>query len=266
MKTRAAVLLSVAASFTIAAGLDMTGGWAIERHVSVDFPAGIVWMDNTGTGTAIRAQSDQGTAFEAVGFSSFVGDVDILGSIRIADGSQGEGKVLVSSANGTGRWVDPPSDIENTYAVFVDQKGPNDNGGECSPGIWVTRDLNTATALAGTAISLDASTATMTLDPGTYLFDASAGARDVSSHQIRLRNVTTASTAIVGSTESNDDDTAENTMTRSVLTGYVTVAGPGAESFRIEHRCQNGTTLAFGPATTFDEPNIYTIVHVRKVE
>ena len=266
MSTLSTIITSIIASGTVTAGVHMSGAWPFERHLPIDAPAGIVWIDNTGTGTAIRAQSLDGIALETIGLSTFDGNVVIYGSVRIADGTEGAGKVLVSSADGTARWVRPPAPEASQYAVFVDQKPPSTSGGDSVGGTWTVRDLNTATAFNGTAISLDGDTATITLDPGTYFVEASAPARDVASHMIRLRNVSTASTAIVGTSEVTDNDSDDNDVTRSFLAGYITVEGPEAETFRIEHRCASTVSNGLGYSLNFDEPSIYTMVHIRKVD
>ena len=54
-----------------AAVLDIPGGrngrgWARKVQTSIPAPDGILWIDNTGTGVAIRGQSDYGTGIEAI--------------------------------------------------------------------------------------------------------------------------------------------------------------------------------------------------------
>jgi len=65
------------------------GGALREIHIPVDAPDGIVWIDNTSDGFAIRAQSDAGTALQ------------VAGSVVI-DRRGGEGHALSVYSDGDG--------------------------------------------------------------------------------------------------------------------------------------------------------------------
>jgi len=128
MKTKS-LLLSLLVLLAIVVGVsaewydgegNLDGLWLKEYHNSTyPSPGGMIWMDNTTDGVAIRGQSDLGIGIEAVsndtglalrteGNSVFEGDVDVLGtvvmdSLNIPTGAT-EGHVLTSDAFGTATW------------------------------------------------------------------------------------------------------------------------------------------------------------------
>lgn len=74
MNRATTIFASMAASAAVAAGINM-GGWTIERHLPVNAPAGVIWVENTSTGVALRAESAAGTALETFGDSTLNGEL-----------------------------------------------------------------------------------------------------------------------------------------------------------------------------------------------
>jgi len=83
-----------------------------------------------------------------IGTTSPTAKLDVIGAIKITDGTQGVGKVLTSDANGRGSWqlvsIPPPasSDVPNYPAVNIG----------CAT--WMTKNLDVSTFRDGTTIPL----------------------------------------------------------------------------------------------------------------
>lgn len=124
-------------------------------------------------------------------------------------------------------------------------------------GSWVTRDLND---LRGDSsfITINGTT-TFTLDSGIYEISATAPARNVDVHQIRLFNVTDNTVDATGTAVQSASATPESR--------FISVISIDAQkTFRIEHRCANtnNSTDARGRAINWGE-NIYTQVRIQKL-
>ncbi len=139
------------------------------------------------------------------------------------------------------------------YAIFQEQQPSGTDGGTFTSGSWATRTLNTTAASLGTAITLAANQ--ITLAPGTYYIKAYVPANLAGAHQARLYNVTTASTAIVGTSAVDG---------YSVIEGFVTVAATSV--FEIQHQCSTTrATDGLGKAVSFGENVVYTKVLIEMI-
>ncbi len=63
---------------------DSGEAWGRETHVSIPAPGGVLWIENKSDGTAIRAQSNNGTSLEAIGDAEVTGDLDVTDRINNA--------------------------------------------------------------------------------------------------------------------------------------------------------------------------------------
>lgn len=156
-----------------------------------------------------------------------------------------EGKTVINNVN------------NSKIAIVRDIKAASTDGGTFTSGSWVTRDLND---LQGDSsfITIDGVN-TFTLDSGLYEISAASPARDVNQNQIRLYNVTDASSEILGtSIQSQLADPP------SSLFGVVKI--DSQKTFRIEHRCTstNNASNAQGNAISWGE-NTYTQVRIQKL-
>ena len=148
----------------------------------------------------------------------------------------------------------------NLDAVTLWEEQPTGTkGGTFTSGTWVTRTLNKIYPASLPWISLAADQ--FTLQPGTYLIEASAPACQVSSHQLRLYNITDAAVEAQGTAEYANHDYFM--QTRSSVTAVVTLAV--VKTFRLEHRGlitqdENG----LGNAASFGSSEIYTQVKILK--
>jgi hypothetical protein len=148
----------------------------------------------------------------------------------------------------------------NLDAVTLWEEQPTGTkGGTFTSGTWVTRTLNRIYPATLPWISLSANQ--FTLQPGTYLIEASAPAIQVNSHQLRLYNITDAAVEAQGTAEYANRDYFM--QTRSSVTAVVTLAV--VKTFSLEHRClttqgENG----LGNAASFGSSEIYTQVKILK--
>lgn len=141
-----------------------------------------------------------------------------------------------------------------------DEKPSGTNGGSFSSGSWVVRTLNQINPASLPWIALAGNQ--FTLQPGTYLIEASAPACQVNSHQLRLYNVTDA--VVEGSGSSEYADMNYFVQTRSAVVAVVTVTT--AKTYRLEHRgLTTKASNGLGNAAAFPGgAEIYTQVKILK--
>lgn len=132
-------------------------------------------------------------------------------------------------------------------AVLEDRKTSGTGGGSFTNGSWQTRTLNTEVRDAYAAITLAANQFTPSVDGWV---EWSAPAYEADNHQTRLFNVTDATTAGVGTAETNRNDI--NVITRS-FGGCAVVAG---KTYRLEHIC-TASGASFGSAASSGETEVY---------
>jgi len=115
--------------------------------------------------------------------------------------------------------------------------------GDFDSGAWRTRPLNTVldNNISGASLSNDQ----IELPAGTYYVEASAPARGVDEHMVRLQNISDGTLLLSGTSELARSRTAGNTeQSRSMLSGRFTLSGPTA--IELQHQCQatkNGNGL-----------------------
>ena len=177
------------------------------------------------------------------------------------DGSSGQAMVTDASGNlsfaNKGKFA--------SYAVICDQKAQGTGGGTFTLGAWRTRDLNTEIADADGIVSI--SNNQFTLQAGTYLVNASAPARKVTTNQTALYNVTDSSYVQYGTVEIAHISYIGGS--RSFISAKFTISG--AKAFEIRHfsshtQATNGFGTNFGSsdATTAGGVAIFTIVEIFK--
>ena len=151
---------------------------------------------------------------------------------------------LPDTADGT---IAKTSDISFTaYAVIADQKTSGTDGGTFTSGAWRTRDLNTEVTDVDNIVSISSNQ--FTLQAGTYLIKARATGYDCDRHQLRIRNITDASTVRCGI--SNFVNQTYNVFSTAVVVGRTTISG--AKVFELQHQAQSTkTTFGLGVASNF---------------
>ena len=152
---------------------------------------------------------------------------------------------LPDTADGT---IAKTSDISFTaYAVIADQKTSGTDGGTFTSGAWRTRDLNTEVTDVDNIVSISSNQ--FTLQAGTYLIKARATGYDCDRHQLRIRNITDASTVRFGI--SNFVNQTYNVFSTAVVVGRTTISG--AKVFELQHQAQSTkTTFGLRVASNFN--------------
>lgn len=145
------------------------------------------------------------------------------------------------------------------YGLFTHTETSND-GGNAGENTWQTRVLNTTKY--NTLTSATRASNMITLGAGTYYIRASAAAYRVDENKIRLFNVTTGSTIIVGTAEYAKDDNAQS---RSFLSASVTFASP--TQIRVDHYTnESRSTNGLGKKVTSSTDTGYDFVQLEIFE
>ena len=149
--------------------------------------------------------------------------------------------------------------VGEDYIQVRDDKASGTDGGTFTSGAWRTRDLNTEKADTGAHASVAANQ--ITLAAGTYRFRASAPARGVSLHKLRLQNVTDAATIEVGVSVRQESTDADVGL--AFVSGRFTISA--SKVLELQHRCSNSTsTDGFGAACGFGVVEVYAEIEFWK--
>ncbi len=145
-------------------------------------------------------------------------------------------------------------------AYVKDVKPQGTHGGTCTTDLWHVRDLN---ELTGTTTFVSISANTITLQPGSYEFEAFAPAHQTNHHQAKLVNTTTGVDVIYGSTErSNPND--PSTSSSKIMGGFTITA---VTNFQIHHTCRSTSEVfGFGVAIWLSAVEVYTQVKISKTQ
>lgn len=139
-----------------------------------------------------------------------------------------------------------------------DKKGSD--GGTFTAGAWRTRDLNTVGINTITGASL--ANNQVTLPAGTYFIEGSAPARNVSNHNSRLYNITTAASMATGQNQVAID--WSYTTNSSVVKAHVILTTTSV--IELQHQCQvTFETYGFGSWTGFGDSEIYSMLTIRRI-
>lgn len=154
--------------------------------------------------------------------------------------------------------VQPAGDA-GSLLYLRDEKASGVAGGDFVSGDWRTRTLNTEVV---DEIGSTLASNQFTLPAGTYNVRASAPSYRVHRNQLRLRNVTDGTTAVVGQSAFAVNAAGDGGV--AVLEGRFTIAAQ--KTFELQHRCETTfATQGFGIEVNFDEVEIYAVVWIEKV-
>tara|TARA_B100001093_G_scaffold270229_1_gene258349 strand:+ start:188 stop:730 length:543 start_codon:yes stop_codon:yes gene_type:complete len=129
--------------------------------------------------------------------------------------------------------------IIKSYAIIVDQKTNETNGGTFTSGAFRTRDLNTELSDEDGIVSISSNQ--FTLQAGSYLIKASCPVYDVARNQAQIYNVTDSTSVAVG--QSNFVGTTANESGTSLVYGRTTITAQ--KVFEIRHAAQT-TSYDYG--------------------
>ena len=142
-----------------------------------------------------------------------------------------------------------------------DRKTSGTDGGTFTQGAWRKRtcdDIQTNEISGASEAS-----SVFTLPAGTYYIDAAAPVHKTQTHQLRLRNTSDNTTAVVGMTVPAPTG-GDSGGSVAQLTGRFTISG--AKNFELQHQCLTTfSTTGFGVAGSFGEVEIYAEVRIWKL-
>ena len=165
---------------------------------------------------------------------------------------------LKTDGSGNLAWVTPAGGLFASYAIIVDEKTTNVDGGTFTSGAWQTRDLQPEVSDVDGIVSI--STNEFTLAAGSYLIMWGAPGYRVGNHRTRLYDVTGTAALQPGLSAS-----CANSDIATVSNGSTRVTPSGSNAYRIEHRSDiTRATDGFGYASSFSTPEIYTSVEIFK--
>jgi len=189
--------------------------------------------------------------------SGFFNLIKIIEGGYIKDGSV-TGQIL--TWNNTSKEWDVSASQTPLTTFIKDEKASTTQGGTFTSGAWRTRDLNTQTG--NTSFSSVVSNQIIISTAGTYIVEATAPARAVNDHVVKLYNISDASDEIIGSTTYANPAASEQTI--SHITGEITIAS--SKTFEIQHQCQTTrATDGFGTSSGFGVNEVYTQVKITKI-
>ena len=169
--------------------------------------------------------------------------------------------VTASEPGISGDWLiaSKPPAFESQLFYAVDEKTSGTNGGSALGGSYSTRALNTikVNQIAGASLASDR----VTLPYGSYYFDVSAPAFNISQHKISVYNFSDSAFALIGTSEL----AASGGQTRSFAFGKVTIASTKVFDFRHYFNSTSGGVTGRGQSTASGDAETYTTVKIWKV-
>lgn len=179
---------------------------------------------------------------------------------RLPKGADGQQLELVS---GVPSWVNKPVGLIQSYILIRDEKAAGVDGGTFTLGAWRTRDLNTEVVDTGGDAVVAANQ--VTLLAGTYICRIQCPSSLVLDNKARLRNITDATTELIGTTSKNESGAGSSGMNMpSVIMGRFTIAA--SKVFEVQHwSTASRASSGFGVSGNIDSLNeIYTVVEFWK--
>ena len=144
-----------------------------------------------------------------------------------------------------------------SYALIVDKKNSNTDGGSFTSGAWRTRDLNTILVNEDSICAGTSGSDSFTLIAGTYLIKWSAPAYEVQHHTTKLHDATADAIVAKGTPQY---DQSGYSMGRSWGSHVVTITSYNDQ--KIKHKCSTTrNTDGFGLGADLQD-EYYTMVEV----
>ncbi len=221
-------------------------------------PSGGGTVTNTGTLTANRLLKGNGGTDLTVG--DLTGDVTTSATMATTLANSGVSAGSYGSAIVTFDAKGRATAAVQNYLQYRDEQAQNTAGGTFTTGAWRTRVLNTEVSDVGGHGSLASNQ--ITLAAGTYLIDATAPAFNTQRHQLRLQNVTDATTILIGQSDWAFEGVS-GVQTAAQLRGIFTVAA--SKALELQHQSQRTqATNGFGEAANFTT-EVYAVVELWKI-
>jgi hypothetical protein len=213
-------------------------------------------ITNTENQNSLQVDDEDGDASPFVIDS--LGNVQVGGkltvdSMRVIENAS-DGAVLTSDANGNATWN------EINVAVYEERIS---SGGIASVVGWQTRNLTTTQTQIGSKIAVNLTTDEITIAPGTYKIIASAPSYQGIQHQLRLTNVNTNTTLLLGTMEYTNS--AMQVTTKSTINQILIV--PTNTTFILDHFINRALSNGGGTNNAANgEDGIYATIYIEKIK
>lgn len=185
---------------------------------------------------------------------------DTIRQIGFSDGSNQTNGYVVFNASKLPSVTALPL-LQPRIATLSDVKSSGIDGGTFTSGAFQTRTLNTLVDPTGIVTSLSSNQ--FILPAGEYYIEGSAPGYRVTNHQIKLRNITNSTDAMIGTSEFVDQ-TASG-ASRSNLSDRIVLTT--ATTFELQHRCDTTVnTNGFGRSNNYSIGEIYSKLKITKVK
>ena len=149
--------------------------------------------------------------------------------------------------------------VHGDYILIRDVKTNGSHGGTFTASAWQTRDLTEETADVGGHAALASNQ--VTLQPGTYRFNARAPGFGVRRHQTRFYDTTNSAVVQLGSNAASQTTTDASD---SKCVGEFTITA--ATVFELQHYCTiTRATNGFGATNGSTVENVYSTIEFWKV-
>jgi|GEM_PF-5491211 len=152
--------------------------------------------------------------------------------------------------------------LNHDYAVFEERSKNNSiNSFMTANNKFIKRCLNTIVSINGDSIKLDTENNKIILKPGIYKINASAPAYYVTSHQLRLRDLTNNKTILLGTSESAS---ISGIQTRSFIDGVIEIKKP--IDLELQHFFNNPQTrCSLGINVSSGEQDVYAKIIIERL-
>ncbi len=217
--------------------------------------------DSAATGSAaVAARRDHKHAMPATPVTSInkTGSTALTGAVTLTAGTgatltqSGQDISIAATASGTG-YIG--------YILVRDERTAGTHGGGFTSGSYQTRVLQTEVTDTNNDCSLASNQ--LTLTAGTYEAWISCTFYRCGLNKSRLRNVTDSTTVLVGH-NAYGVNAADDASGISLIVGRFTIAA--SKALEVQHQCQTTkATDGYGTACNMTEPEVYTIVELKRV-
>lgn len=181
-------------------------------------------------------------------------------TIKVYDGTNSSGTLLVSRTNSTSNWVEEVVGFTAISGnVFIEFYNSGD------PVTMQYDDVSLKRKIFSTPSFISLSGNTVTLAAGKYHVTGEAPALGVGAHKARLYNSTATDIVPSGIGTSASSDTSTNTVTTSNIDSIFTIGS--SSNFKLQHQCTSTkATTGFGANSNLGEVERYSRLRIQKLE
>jgi hypothetical protein len=211
----------------------------------------------TGTTATVTGLTGPAGATGATGATGAAGAAGSPGATGATGPAGSAGATGATGPTGPAGATGPSGNPYQFYVLVLGQELSGVNGGGFTSGSYQTRKLTSIAADTGSIASLSSNQ--VTLPAGTYRIQAQAIAHGCDRNKLRLQNITSSTTLVIGLSHYTDHSSSANVPAQ--LRGRFTLAG--STVLELQHRCE--TTQAsngFGVACSFGDSEEYVQIEL----